>query len=195
MTATTTITPDLLRALGVRSDRASAWAPALAGAAALADITTPRRVAAWLAQLMHESRELIYTTEVWGPTPTQVRYDGRRDLGNTQPGDGRRYLGRGPLQVTGRANYRRCRDNMRAAGVPGVPDFEAHPDELGLPEWGARAAAIWWRDNGVNQYADRGAIDDVSSIVNRGRPGMIANGADDRRRIYGLACRALGLPA
>lgn len=192
-TTSTPITPELLRALGVRADRAAAWAPALAAAAPLADITTPKRVAAWLAQLMHESRELIYSSEIWGPTQTQLGYDGRRDLGNTRPGDGRRYLGRGPIQVTGRANYARCRDDLRAAGIPGVPDFEAIPEALSLPEWGARAAAIWWQRNGVNPYADRGAIDDVSSIVNRGSPGKVANGADDRRRIYQQACRVMGV--
>jgi putative chitinase len=67
------------------------------------EVTTPLRQAAFLAQLAHESGQFRFMEEIWGPTPAQRRYEGRRDLGNIQPGDGFRYKGRGPIQITGRA--------------------------------------------------------------------------------------------
>lgn len=189
------ITPELLQRLGVASQRAAAWAPALAAAAPLADITTPIRVAAWLSQIVHESGALVYVREIWNPAqvPAQARYDGRKDLGNICPGDGRRFLGRGPIQVTGRANYSRCRDDLRSLGLRDCPDLEEHPEMLELPALGAAAAAAWWRRNRVNVVADRGDIDNVSSIVNRGRPGLVALHQQERRELYAIACRALGL--
>ena len=63
-------------------------------------------LAQFLAQVMHESGGLRYVREIWGPTKAQARYEGRKDLGNTQPGDGKRFMGRDVIQVTGRANHR-----------------------------------------------------------------------------------------
>ncbi len=71
-------------------------------------INTPARAAAFLAQVGHESGQLRYLREIWGPTPAQVRYEGRADLGNAQPGDGKRFMGRGLIQITGRKNYADC---------------------------------------------------------------------------------------
>ena len=189
------ITPELLQRLGVSAQRAAAWAPALAAAAPLADITTPLRVAAWLAQIVHESGALAFVREAWNPAqvPAQARYEGRKDLGNIYPGDGRKFLGRGPLQVTGRANYARCRDDLRSLGMRDCPDLEEHPEMLELPALGAAAAAAWWRRNRVNVVADRGDIDNVSSIVNRGRPGLVAMHQQQRRDLYAIACRSLGI--
>lgn len=59
----------------------------------------------FLAQCMHESGYLKYTKEIWGPTAQQLKYEGRKDLGNSQPGDGKLFMGRGPIQTTGRSNY------------------------------------------------------------------------------------------
>lgn len=186
------LTPELLRAVGVRSASASTWAPHLAAAAPHADITTPLRVAAWVAQIAHESGRLVYVSEIWGPTAVQRRYEGRADLGNVQQGDGQRFLGRGPIQVTGRANYRMVRDELRAAGID-CPDFEAVPKLLENPQWGALAAAAWWRRNKVNAYADSRNIAAVSSLVNRGRVGLPALGAVERATLFAAACRFLGI--
>ena len=79
----------------------------------------------------------------------QRRYEGRSDLGNTQPGDSRRYLGRGLSQTTGRANCRATRDGL-AQFVPHVPDFEAVPALLERPDLAALGAAWYWHSRGLN---------------------------------------------
>jgi predicted chitinase len=74
-------------------------------------IDAPPRAAAFLAQLAHESGQLRFMEEIWGPTGQQLRYEPASSLatslGNTQAGDGKRFKGRGPIQITGRANYQR----------------------------------------------------------------------------------------
>jgi putative chitinase len=81
------------------------------------------RVCHFLAQIAHESGELRYTRELAGGT----EYEGRKDLGNTKPGDGVRYKGRGLIQITGRVNYHEI---SKSTGI----DFEGHPDWLELPQ-------------------------------------------------------------
>ena len=92
-------------ATGARIDRATEFLPIIERAAVDFEITTPDRMAAFLAQVGHESGGFHWLTELWGPTSTQTRYEGREDLGNTQAGDGFKYRGRGLIQLTGRANY------------------------------------------------------------------------------------------
>lgn len=151
----------------------------------------PARLAAFLAQLAHESGSLRYLVELWGPTPAQRRYEGRRDLGNVVPGDGYRFRGRGWLQVTGRANYAATRDRLRQLYGITVPDFEAEPEALGTSLWGSRASAEWWFRHGLNALADASEFDDISSVINTGRRGRVANGADDRRARWETAKQAI----
>jgi putative chitinase len=122
---------------------------------------TPLRLAHFLGQTSLESGNFQYMREIWGPTPAQAGYEGRADLGNTQPGDGKRYMGRAILQVTGRANYR------RAAGKLGI-DVEAEPELLERPDIGLIASCHWWQDNDANRWADRDDASALSRLVNRG---------------------------
>ena len=174
---------------------AASWLAPIEAAMAAYGIDTPLRQAAFLAQIGHESGGLQYAREIWGPTPAQARYEGRADLGNTQPGDGKRFRGHGLIQVTGRFNHARMRDRLRAKFPErDVPDFEASPEALALPEWAALSAADFWDDHGLNKWADAGDFDGVSDIINRGRKTAKegdANGYADRLARYNEAREVL----
>lgn len=122
---------------------------------------TPRRLYHFLGQTGLESGGFQYMREIWGPTPAQAGYEGRGDLGNTQPGDGKRYMGRAILQVTGRANYRRVSAKL---GI----DVEAEPTLLERPDIGLIASCHWWQDNDANRWADADNGTALSRLVNRG---------------------------
>jgi len=179
----------LRSATGCTSDRAEAWLPHITRACEIFGINTPARLAAFLAQIGHESGRLAYVREIWGPTPAQARYEGRKDLGNSQPGDGKRYMGRGLIQTTGRANYRATRDGL-AAFVPNVPDFEAVPALLERPDLAALSAAWYWHSRGLNALADAGDFVAITRRINGG-----TNGLADRQALHGAACAALGVLA
>ena len=162
------LTADILRAgTGCTPARAAAWLAPMQAALAVYAIDTPRRLSMFLANLGHESGRLVYVREIWGPTPAQTRYEGRVDLGNTKPGDGKRFLGRGLIQLTGRDNARACRDGLRKV-MPGVPDFEADPTPLELPKWAALSACWFWNSKGLDRWADMGDFDGVCDVINRG---------------------------
>jgi putative chitinase len=92
---------------------------------------------------------------------------GRKNLGNTQPGDGWRFRGRGIKQLTGRDNYRRF-----SRAWLGDESLLENPDRVANPD-GAVASAIWfWRANGLNEIADRGSVDAVTKVVNGGTLGL-----------------------
>ena len=153
--------------------------PALNAAMQSFDISTLRRAAAFVAQLAHESGEFQFMEELWGPTAAQQRYepasDLARKLGNTEPGDGQRFKGRGPIQITGRANY------QRYGGLVGK-DLIAAPQLAATPEVGFTTAAVFWQKNGLNELADARNFTAITQRINGGR-----NGAADRERFYTLA--------
>lgn len=128
-------------------------------------LETPLRLVHFMAQLVHESGSFRYMEEI----ASGQAYEGRADLGNTQPGDGKRYKGRGPIQLTGRTNYRAY---GRAAGI----DFERHPELVAIPSIGLKVACMFWENKGLNQLAD---ADDVRAITKRINGGL--NGFDDRK--------------
>lgn len=150
-------------------------------AMAKCQIDTPRRAAAFLAQLAHESGELKYMEEIWGPTAAQKRYEWRKDLGNNQLGDGKRYKGRGPIQLTGRANYKKYGDLL---GV----NFVNNPDLAAKPEYAFQTAALYWQSHGCNELADVENFITITKKINGG-----TNGLADRERYYEIAKKALGV--
>jgi putative chitinase len=135
-------------------------------------ITTGERPAMFLAQVGHESGGFHYTSELWGPTPAQERYEGRLDLGNTQPGDGERFKGHGLIQVTGRANH------AKAARDLGVP-FDAIILWLTTPIGASRSAAHYWATHGCNHFADDYDFVALTRAINGG-----LNGLEDRLLRY-----------
>lgn len=131
-------------------------------------ITTLARLAAFLAQVGHESAELAYVQEL----ASGKAYEGRRDLGNTFKGDGVRFKGRGLIQITGRKNYM---DLSRDLGV----DFVNHPQWLELPEYAVLSAFWFWDKHSLNSYATL-CEDDfkrITKIINGGYNGY-ANRAE-----------------
>jgi len=150
----------------------------------------PHRDVQYFAQIMHESGDFRYDKEVWGPTPAQKRYEGRKDLGNTVKGDGSKFRGRGPIQITGRANYKKFSDWCRkhfAAENP--PDFTKYPEKINEDPWEG-LVGLWYWDNGnpdgrsLNRYADEGNNEMITKRINGG-----FNGLEDRLVKY----RRLGL--
>ena len=132
-------------------------------------INTPLRIAHFMAQLDHESGGFKYTKEL-GNNAYFDKYEGRKDLGNTQKGDGARFKGMGFIQVTGRANYTVLSKDTRI-------DFLNNP-ELLEQEANAMLSACWfWSKKGLNTFADK---DDFLTITKRINGGT--NGLEDRRR-------------
>jgi putative chitinase len=157
---------DLSRATGASLARAAAWLQNISAAMNEFEINTPARITMFLAQVGHESGGLIYTTELWGPTPAQLGYEGREDLGNTQPGDGLKYRGRGLIQITGRANY-------ALAGQALLLDLVQNPSLLSSPNLAARSAAWFWHEHGLNDLADAGDFERITRRINGGLNGYL----------------------
>lgn len=181
------LTADLIRTLaypGMPDVLVNTWAAKLGAACEKAGITTPLRLAHFLAQVTHESGGFRWMQELWGPTPAQAHYEGRLDLGNTQPGDGRRYMGRGPLQLTGRANYR---NTGRRIGYP-LEDQPELASQIGV---GSIIACDYWTTHGLNRLADQGGLSMVTAITRSVNGGT--NGLSDRQRRFQLAAAALGI--
>ena len=138
-------------------------------------INTRLRVAHFLGQTCHES-DGFCTTEEYA---TGDAYEGRKDLGNTQPGDGRRYKGRGLLQLTGRANY-------RAMGKALKIDLENNPMRAAEPALSLRIACEYWKSRNINDPCDR---DDLMTVTYRINGGY--NGLAERRNYTSRAKAAI----
>lgn len=183
------ISPAQLAALAPNCD-AEVWAPALSSAAAEREINTPLRLAHWLGQLCEESAGLTHLTEsldystrrlcqVWpGRFPDFAAampyarnpealannvYGGR--LGNTHPGDGWIFRGRGAVQITGRANYEKFGE------ILGL-DLIAHPDRAAEPAISSRLAAAFWAMHGLNAKADADDVEGITRAINGGLTGL-----------------------
>lgn len=193
------ITKNQLKAIMPRCD-AGLWIDPINAAMVRFEINTPTRIAAFLAQVAHESTETTCLTEglfysraerlcaVWPkrfPTPTSAApyvknpeklanfvYAGRGGNGDESSGDGYRYRGRGLFQLTHKDNYRLAGD---ALNLPLVDE----PDRVATPEVAALTAANFWQRLGLNALADHQPGDDdvkdfekISIRINGGRVGL-----------------------
>ena len=168
-----------LTLFGVRGDLAEKFAAPITDTMDEYEINTRERRAAFLAQILHESGKLMWVREIWGPSPAQVRYEGRKDLGNTESGDGKRFMGRGLIQLTGRNNYQQL---SNAFGV----NLVDNPVLLESPQLAARSAGWFWKDRGLNELADAGKFETITRKINGG-----TNGMDDRLRLFDIAKKVL----
>lgn len=111
------------------------------------DIITPARIRPFLANLAEESMNFNHTLEL----ASGQEYEGRKDLGNTQPGDGPRFRGRGLIQITGRGMYQWC-----SSSLYNDERLLTHPELLELPEAAAESACWFWKVvKGLNLIADK----------------------------------------
>lgn len=141
-------------------------------------ITTPLQLAHFIAQLGHESMSFLFTEEI----ASGAAYEGRKDLGNTKPGDGKRFKGRGLIQLTGRANYAAY---SKFTGI----DYLDKPERLSTDAVAAVDVSCWfWKDRGIDRLAE---MDDVKAVTKRINGGF--NGLDDRIRNLVRAKAVLGL--
>lgn len=153
--------------------------PVLAPVLASYRIDASLRIGHFVAQICHESAGFRTTEEF----ASGAAYEGREDLGNIRPGDGRRYKGRGLIQLTGRANY------ARFGTLLGL-DLVRNPEAAGEPVLSLRIACAYWEQRGINRAADRDDLIAVTRLVNGG-----TNGLADRRACLRRAREALAMLA
>jgi len=185
-----------------------------------AEINTPARMAAFLAQTGHESgqftkmkesmnysvegllatfkRDRISKIDAERVGRTAVRpalqadignllYGGawgKKKLGNTEPNDGIRFIARGPIGITGRANY-------EAAGKALGYDLVNHPEQLEQPGPGLMSSAWYWKTNKLNALADAGKITQIGGKINTGDEDKIPLHAEERAALYAKALKVL----
>ena len=131
-------------------------------------LITDDRLPAFFAQIGHESAGLTALEEY----ASGAAYEGRVSLGNTIPGDGKRFKGRGFIQLTGRANYALI--GLRT-GLP----ILSYPEIVSTPRIGAIVTAAYWTENNLNAIADSGDLLQLTRAINGG-----LNGLTDRKNIY-----------
>jgi len=156
------------------------YSQCLSDACAQFGITNNVVLAMFLGQIMHESGGGIWLTEL----ASGEEYQGRTDLGNTAPGSGVKYKGRGFIQITGLFNYEAA---TKALGH----DFVNNPTDLALPKWAALSAAWYWSSHGLTEKAQPGTLDAFvacTKVINGG-----TNGEADREMYWGKAKTALGV--
>ncbi|WP_416364286.1 glycoside hydrolase family 19 protein [Pseudomonas sp. NFX183] len=134
-------------------------------------IGQPKRIAAFLAQIGHESGELRYVREL-GSDQYLSKYDTgilAARLGNTPEadGDGQKYRGRGLIQITGRRNYLAC-----SQALFGDDRLLRQPELLEQPQWACESAAWFWQSNGLNELADKDQFTTITRRINGGLSGL-----------------------
>ncbi|KTB67037.1 MULTISPECIES: glycoside hydrolase family 19 protein [Pseudomonas] len=169
----------LLQILTNAGRQAGVFVPVLNTAMGRYGIVGTLRVSAFIAQVGHESGQLRYAREIWGPTAQQLGYEGRSDLGNTVKGDGSKFRGRGLIQITGRANYAACGE---ALGL----DLINTPELLEQPQHAAMSAAWYWSTRGLNTLADQKDFAKITRRINGGLTGQA-----ERQALYDRALKVL----
>ncbi len=149
-----------------QKSKCAAYAPLLTKCMAEGGINTYLRICHFLAQMLHESGALNYVEEI----ASGAAYEGRKDLGNVQKGDGVRFKGRGLIQITGRANYTQIAKDLKI-------DCVNNPELLELPENAVRSAVWFWNLRKLNQFADADDIFNITRKINGG-----TNGFDNRKK-------------
>ncbi|AQT08938.1 glycoside hydrolase family 19 protein [Pseudomonas protegens] len=164
---------------------AGVFVPALNAAMSKYAIVTRLRMAAFIAQIGHESGQLLYVREL-GSNQYLSKYDTgtlAKRLGNTPEadGDGQKYRGRGLIQVTGRANYEACSEALFSdARLLNTPEL------LETPVYAALSAGWFWQRAGLNSLADKGDFLTITKRINGG-----TNGLADREALYQRALKVL----
>ena len=161
--------------------RAGLFLPALNTAFIRFDLGQPKRIAAFLAQVGHESGQLRYVREL-GSDQYVSKYDTgplAARLGNTPDadGDGQKYRGRGLIQITGRRNYLAC-----SQALFGDDRLLQQPELLEQPQWACESAAWFWQSNGLNELADKDQFTTITRRINGG-----LNGLEDRLQLWARA--------
>ncbi|WP_335943669.1 glycoside hydrolase family 19 protein [Pseudomonas sp. G166] len=179
----------LIKIMPNARSHAGVFVSALNNAMAHHHIDTPKRIAAFLAQVGHESGQLRYVREL-GSDQYLSKYDTgslAARLGNTPQadGDGQKYRGRGLIQMTGHDNYLRC-----SLGLFGDERLLALPELLEQPQWAAESAAWFWEQNGLNELADRDQFNTITRRINGG-----LNGLEDRLQLWERARAVLCQPS
>ena len=120
------------------------------------------RESAFIATIMHETGSLRWLEEL----ASGEAYEWRKDLGNTNKGDGRKYKGRGLIMLTGRSNYERASKAL-------MIDLLNNPEQLTTPKIATLVACWWWHQRGLNEVSDSGDFRRVTRLVNGGYNGMM----------------------
>lgn len=167
------ITPAVLMQIGGLKNAAAIHntSALCSGLPALLDqwrINAPLRLSHFTSQCAHESDGFNTLTEY----ASGAAYEGRTDLGNFMSGDGKRFKGRGCIQVTGRANYRAFTVWVRENGHPDAPDFEKSPEMLTEAPWAAMSAIWYWVAHDLNALADADNLIAVTRCINGGTNGL-----------------------
>ncbi|QIH07177.1 MULTISPECIES: glycoside hydrolase family 19 protein [unclassified Pseudomonas] len=175
----------LLQILPNAGAKAGVFVPALNAAMSKYAIITRLRIAAFIAQIGHESGQLRYVREL-GNDQYLSKYDTgtlAARLGNTPQadGDGQKYRGRGLIQVTGRTNYEACSEALF-----GDSRLLNTPELLENPVYAALSAGWFWQKAGLNTLADKGDFLTITKRINGG-----TNGLADRQALYERALKVL----
>ena len=174
----------------IKISRAIPYIDGINSAFELGKINTVNRILCMLPNLLHETGDFRWLEEI----ASGISYEGRRDLGNTQKGDGIKFKGRSAIMITGRYNYTELTKWYKIKGFN--VDFVKNPELLSTPEYAILPAVWFWEKNNLEKYADKGDFTNVCSIINTGRiqnpksPHKI-NGMEDRLKKYDLVKQML----